>query len=334
MPASLRRTLGLEGDSLVLRLKEGRLEASLSGGGGERRLLSVPLDGERAHERADALAALAARAEAAGARVDLVLDTAETLRRTFRLPRLPEAEFRSALGFEIERHTPFRADEVYFAYAFDAGAAEDGSLAVDAILVPRRIVDPVLQELRAAGLAPDAVGLAAEKAANIRPLFVGGLERSRPAYARATRAMALLALLLLAAAVASPLVRVEMAAADLAAKALALKQQAEVTIALGNELDRLTRGARAVARAKAESTSPVALLNALSDVLPDGTWLSHVALVAGEVVIEGWTRSSAELVGLLEGSGQFHSVSYLSPVTREGERGLERFSFSARQGTR
>jgi general secretion pathway protein L len=125
-----------------------------------------------------------------------------------------------------------------------------------------------------------------------------------------------------------------MAAAELEAEALAAKRRAAATLALSDELDRLTRGARVVARAKAESTSPVALLNALTNVLPDGTWLSHFALVAGEVVIEGWTRSSADLVGLLESSGLFQSVSYLSPVTREGERGLERFSFSARLGTR
>ena len=55
-----------------------------------------------------------------------------------------------------------------------------------------------------------------------------------------------------------------------------------------------------------------------------------MSLVNRELLIEGLTDSTTRLVGLLEGSPQFQSVSYVTPVTRERGGRVERFSFSVK----
>jgi hypothetical protein len=66
-------------------------------------------------------------------------------------------------------------------------------------------------------------------------------------------------------------------------------------------------------------------LERLSTILPDGTWLTdfHVR-TDGRVEIEGYSRRSAKLSGLLEKTGEFRNVSYTAPVTIKD--GRERFS--------
>ena len=77
-------------------------------------------------------------------------------------------------------------------------------------------------------------------------------------------------------------------------------------------------------------SSPLAVLHALSGLLPDGTWVEQFSVVGNEVILEGRTDSSSRLVGLLEASPLFESVKYLAPVTRDAGAGVERFNFSLR----
>lgn len=330
IPSSVRRALALDGDTLVFRLAEGKIDVDHRASGSPSRRLTLPLgdDGlpKPPHAFADVLKAL----DAAPPCVVVSVDPARALTRKLRVPRLADADLASAVGLEIERVTPFRPDEAYIWQGIESADGDDRTLLVHVALVPRAVLDPILAGLRAAGLAPSSVSLAGESGDVPRPLPVAGLRDAAQSGSRIVPAMALLAVLLLAAAVVSPVIRLEATAGTLAAELPAAKQRAQATLALGGELDRLTQGARIVAQSKSESPSPLALINALSELLPDGTWLSHFNVVGGEAVMEGWTLSSAALVGRLESSGLFRSVSYLAPVTRDGERGFERFSFSAK----
>ncbi len=72
---------------------------------------------------------------------------------------------------------------------------------------------------------------------------------------------------------------------------------------------------------------PLAILDELSGIMPDGTWLDHMSIERGSITIEGNSDASASLVALLEASPMFDRVSYLSPVTRSLIGGSERFGF-------
>ena len=46
----------------------------------------------------------------------LQLETRSVLHKSIALPAVTEARLESVLGFEMDRHTPFKADDVYFGY--------------------------------------------------------------------------------------------------------------------------------------------------------------------------------------------------------------------------
>ena len=337
MPAALRRAVGLDQDTLLFLLSGTRLEAQLQRGNLTEQLATVALTEDERADPTTALEEAFAGIDPENFRVVLSLDTGLVLRRTIRVPRAAEAEISGVLAFEIERHTPFRADEVYFNHSVDSAASDDNTMSVELVIVPHRIVDPLIRGLRALGLGPDVVTVAdfdgsLDSAGNRLPAH--GVQERRHSGSTAVKLMAMLVLVLAIAAATTPLLRFTSIANDLAAAVHKAKSDAEATLALRNEADRLTRGAQIVARAKAEAPSPLGVLQTLSELLPDGTWIVQLNVTGSDVVLEGRTDSSADLVGMLEASPMFESVQYLSPVTRDAASGSERFGFSLKLAER
>lgn len=73
----------------------------------------------------------------------------------------------------------------------------------------------------------------------------------------------------------------------------------------------------------------VVVLDKLSAILPDDTYLTDFSLETGHLRISGVTANAAALVPLLEGSGQFKDASSAAPTTRIAGGALDRFSIEA-----
>lgn len=333
MPATARRAVGLDRDILLLCLSDGRLEVRRRGSSGERQLASMAWHDRDQADPAAMLRDPLAELDAQKVRVELVVDAELTLRRTLHVPRAAEAEIRGVLSFEIERHTPFRDHEIYFDHVIDREASNDATVTANLVIVPRRIVDPVIRGLRELGFDLDrvvvspAAGAAGDETVTIP---VEGVVKRRHRGNNAIKLWATLTIVLAVAAATMPLIRLMSLSETLAVAVQQAEAEAETTRSLQDEVDRLSRGMNVIARAKAEASSPLAILQDLSHLLPDGTWVVQFSIVGDEVILEGRTDSSARLVGLLEASPLFESVKYLAPVTRDAREGLERFNFSLR----
>ena len=72
----------------------------------------------------------------------------------------------------------------------------------------------------------------------------------------------------------------------------------------------------------------VDVLDKLSSVLPDNTYLTDLSLEAGQLRISGISADAAGLVPLLEGSGYFKNASFYAPTTRLAGT-TDRFSIEA-----
>lgn len=70
------------------------------------------------------------------------------------------------------------------------------------------------------------------------------------------------------------------------------------------------------------------LLRELTEVLPEGAYLSTFRLRNDRVELEGFASSASDLVPLLEKSKQFRNVQFTSPVTKV-QNNQERFSLNA-----
>ncbi len=321
----------------------GELAALLPGGPADsRRAVRLRLDGESLHIETDGQPAgkarigkagkplagaplkAAAAAAAEGRPVILEIAPGQALGRQIRVARAAEQELEGVLSFEIERHTPFRADEVAYAWRPDPSQDDPQHVGVDLVAVPRRILDPLCAGLDAHGLTPAEV-LARPDAAHA-PLSLPDEGTDGPP-ASPLLPVAVTALLV-GAVLLSPLWRVEYAADARRAEAAAA-QRAFAAEAGGR--DAAARSARAVAQlaaARAERPTVLATLDALSGLLPDGTWLMRFAMTGPEAALEGRTQSAVDLVGRLEAAPRVAAVAYAAPVTRDPVGGGERFGFT------
>lgn len=73
----------------------------------------------------------------------------------------------------------------------------------------------------------------------------------------------------------------------------------------------------------------IALLNELSRLLPEATWLTHLELAGPRVRIRGESSNAAELLTVLEASTLLRRAALDGSVVRDPEVDRERFSITA-----
>jgi len=83
---------------------------------------------------------------------------------------------------------------------------------------------------------------------------------------------------------------------------------------------------------KLGSTPAVAIWEEVTRVLPSSTMLSELRVEGTTVQLDGQSANASELVGLLAASPMFTNVAFASPVTRDAQRGGERFQIKLQVG--
>ena len=333
LPRRWARALGLGRDRLRVVVSGTQASFTVEGAGAERELGVVALGGQAAGDRAvrtidDVLREI----DPAACEAVVLLASDRALHRALTIPRVPESDLRRAVAREIERYTPFRADQVYLFFTLDQQKSDDRTMAVAIAIAPRRFVDPVVDGLVAAGAGRRAIRIGIvgidsaldAEGSPVAPAASGeALALPRP-LGWALGAVAVLAL----TAIAAPTVRLALARAPLAERAAATQAQAEEVRRLLGQVERMSQGLDTIVKAKAEAPSVVRVLDRITALLPDDTYLDQFNVVGREIEIEGTTRASAALVRLLESTPMFEKVSYVAPVTRDPVTGAERFHFS------
>jgi general secretion pathway protein L len=261
----------------------------------------------------------------------LRLPSRSALRRTIELPLAAETNLTDVVGFELDRYTPFRAEQVHFCYRVLNRNIGAQRLAVEVTVVPKATVDEALKTAAEVGWLTDRVDVAAPSSAadhsdnliarRMPVAYVGG--------ARVTQALAAAALVLALITGAIPLVAAQYKATAMSAEFAVLQKQIQRAAALREELTSL-RNTESYPLNRKNKTQPVSmLLLKATRILPDDTWLIEFRLSGTEVDLEGITASASALIGTLEGSGTFRDTNFRSPVIPDRINGGERFNIAA-----
>ncbi len=326
LPGWLRAALGRRRRHLTVSVSEGEARFALDRGRGSSPLGRLELGGG-----GDAAAArrLVRGVRPGSARVSLELPAGQVLRRVVELPAAAAENLRQVLGFEMDRHTPFQASEVYFDYSVLAGGRRDKQIKVDLVVATKAVVDQGLATLRSWDLAVDRVGPAGDEGArfNLLPASAapGGAALSR----RFSVAFAVAAVVLGAVAIYLPLARKQEVLALTEARLTAARSEAVVADGLKQRVDKMVARGRFVVERKRSRPTATALLSEVSALLPDHTWLMQFAWRADGVRLSGYSARPSSLIGLLEQSALLSAVAFSSPVTMDQRVGLERFNVSA-----
>jgi general secretion pathway protein L len=328
LPAALRR-LPQGTDRILIALDEPDVVVSLASGRSHAVLGRVGLDPASAERLHSFLAEHEAARELP---VYVRLPASAALSATIELPLVAETNLGEVIAFELDRHTPFRAEEVYFSHRLLERRPEAQRLVIELRLVPRPVVESALAAVAALGLRADRVEVARGPSEDAdADLLLAELSKGRWGRVRlANRVLALAAVALLCAIVAVPLITTHIQAAALSREFSAARAGMATMSRLQGEIAGLRRDDDFLVQLKRQRPPLSQVLDETTRVLPDNTWLSEFQVEGREVRLSGCTAAASALIGLLERSSMFRETHFANSVTRDVAQDCERFGITAR----
>jgi len=265
-------------------------------------------------------------------RCELLLSQDHILIRSLTLPLAAEENLREVLSFEMDKQTPFTADQVYYDFVITERSSASKTLSLQLIVAPRELVDDALATLAAAGFQADIVaghgpvnGL--KECINLLPDHMRSNRGTLVHWANT--ALAALAILLITTAIALPLVQKNQLIRSLETDVQAATAAAQASIKLRQEVEKLVEGSGYLVNKKQSEPTIVRLLDEMSGIIPDHTWVNRIDIGGGEISLQGQSAAAAGLIALIEASPSFGAVQFRSPVTQVIRTDQERFHLSA-----
>jgi len=262
----------------------------------------------------------------------LLLPADKVLVRSITLPLAAEENLREVLSFEMDRRTPFSADQVYYDCVVTSRNASRKTLLLDLVLAPRKIVDELLDDLSKAGLHADI--LATRDSSGTAMLPVNLLPQRKRSnndnvVRRINAALVVLTVLLLITAISLPLLQKRQVLRELEPQLVEAVAQADSANEFRRQLESLVTGSGYLVRKKQNELLILESINELSRILPDHTSINRLDISNAEIQLQGQSSSSAMLISLLESSPALKNVRFRSPVIQIPSTGEERFHLSA-----
>jgi general secretion pathway protein L len=252
------------------------------------------------------------------------------LERDVILPIAAERAPEQVLHYELDRLTPFRADEMLWGFEITERDRTRGRLLLRLTLAPLAILSPLLDCLRRIGVVPvllEAEPPAGNTAQRRRRIVLGSARPSRHPKGLRMAWAACAALAVAAAAV--PFIGQSLALAAIQARIDALQPSVA-------EAEALRRHAAAVAASDDVMQSerqrlgdPLLALAAATEALPDDTWLTDLTLHQRKLTLAGQSRDAVRLIGRLSAESGLRNASFTAPVTRSQTGRGDLFSIGA-----
>lgn len=251
----------------------------------------------------------------------LRLPAGVVLSREVTLPLAAAADLRAVIGFEMDRLTPFSADEIVWRISGPVADRARELLRLRLTFVPRAMLAAPLAALAGLGLAPAAIEMGQEQ------IPLGGAPRAW--LLRRCRGWAAVSVVLALACVLTPFLRQQMALAAAEGQIASHAVAAHQAEALRRQLA-IARSSHAVIAKAGQGGDVLRVLAMLTDALPDGTWLSDLTIKNGELSLDGQSADAAKLIARLAAAPGVKDPGFTAPVTRSADGKRDQFSLHAR----
>lgn len=307
----------------VLEVNQTAIRLTRRRGDRDRVLAEASSDEAGAQELAGTIQANAIR------QVTIRLAPELVMRRQVVLPLAAESRLRPILANEIDRCTPFAADQVAFDFRVSDRNRQRNELRAELAVVRLEILSEAHALAERLGLVVSAVGMVGDDAdATAFDFLESRLGSSRGVRQWLNDILGIAAVILAAAWLAAIYVQRETEVAGLERELDAAKTETRLAQVLRQEIARLELGVGRLAQRR-KLASPLAVLREITNRLPDEVWVYQVQIANGEARFAGYAPDASALVPVLEQSPLLHGPRFRAPVSRTGSAGAERFDLSA-----
>jgi general secretion pathway protein L len=265
--------------------------------------------------------------------VRLLLRDDQVLTRPVTLPAAIEENLREAIGFELDRHTPFKASQAYYDVRILKRDASRESIEVGLVAAARAVVDPLVAAIRNAGLVVASIGVISTDALGgqmpeLLPVTEkpaqkwGNLLKLHLALLACVCVLGLIALLL-------PIWQKREQVKELLPVIDKTTAEYDATVRIQDEYTRLASEYNYIAGKKHALQPALAVVEELTRISPDTTWAQSLDLKTNgktrELTIVGEAQSASKVIETLEQSPFFQNATQRSPTQRGSQPNTERF---------
>jgi general secretion pathway protein L len=268
-----------------------------------------------------------------GVRTVFCIPAERVLQRNLVLPAAAEDNLRQVLSFEMDRQTPFKADQIYFDSRVIGRDANGRNLNVELVLLPRAQLDQEIGALPAGVSSLDAVdswlGEPGGGRRHINLLPAERRARHRDMRLPLNLGLAALAVVLLFVNMDESLANRETALESMRAEVEKSNTEAKQVAALRKTLSDSIAGANFLSDKKRNNPLTVAVLDDLSRRLPEDTFLERLQIENGEVQLQGQSKEAAKLIAMLGASGCLGNPRLQGQIQPDARTSKERFQIVA-----
>jgi general secretion pathway protein L len=259
-------------------------------------------------------------------RVVIALPAKQILRKELTLPAAVEENLVRTLAYDLDRHTPFRPDQVYFDAAVIGRDPARKTIRVDWAAALKSVVDSARRHAENWGAGVVAVlpgpASATPPKLNLLPQEAR-VRRMRWRQWQVWAPTALVAIVALAA-VLVPLLQKREYAIALLQQTESARLQAEASDRLRSEFERLQNDYNYALARKYLYPGAVQIIDDVTRVLPDDTWLSQLEIktttkgkdTQRDMFLRGESANGSKLISLLEDTKRVEQTALRSPTTK------------------
>lgn len=267
-----------------------------------------------------------------GSRVELAMRSDRFFFRAIELPRRASEFLDGVIRAQIDRITPWDASEAVFGWSAPTDISND-RISVTIAATARPQIIPLTQAIGQLGVKSITVSTAlpneqADKAA------IKVFEQSATGTLEVRQVRRALIAVLLSLAVLSGLAIVSgvVIVNDLQNRQTDVSRRiAERRGIIRAGSDAVTNSALAnLARRKNQTLASVIVIEALSNILPDHTYVTELRIEGDKVQVVGISSDAPSLIRLIEQSPHFDRATFFAPTTRSPSDPADRFHIEAR----
>ena len=271
------------------------------------------------------------RSESPGIARWLLLSSDKVLRRQLSLPIAAEPRLLEVLAHELDRQTPFSAEQVCYAGRVLSRDAGTRQLQAELVVLPRAQLESLLTVLGPLGSGLAGIDVRGRDGHRLGVNLLPPAQRPQQ-FDRSLR----LQLWLAAGALAVLFAAMQLLLHNRSAGLDALQHQVAVAEnsardvrRLRNELSRSVAATRFIAKVRGQHPSMLDLLQDLTHRIPDNTAMEKIGVSDGHLVLVGQSQQAPALVGLLQPSLFLQSPALAGAVQTDPRTGRDRFTLTA-----
>ena len=249
--------------------------------------------------------------------------------RELSLPKAAMRRVDEVLRLDLVRTLPFRLDEVLTGWYLPPQADAGDHILVHQIVLKRSLVSAILDELARVRMPLRSISVIADDGSSLPVNLLEPALRLRAPVSRimsaAVKLLAAGVAISSAGAFALTMTNLQTALATVESDVRTATGEAQTMRMKVGEAQASAAQLRRPRLRKIGTTPVVAIWEEVTRILPPATSLTDLRVEGASVQLDGQSANASELIAFLAASPMFSNVGFASPVTRDAQRGTERF---------